>query len=763
MVSQMNSKETNTFIPESELETTAPEAYNSGREHLMDELSKLDTLIQFQVLRLRTRYSHKKFDEFTGLYITEEEIDKVLENEPKTQDRRSPSTEDSERMVLLNQIESLQTRISERVEESIKCGIFLPLYQLAYLFHLTPFELDTILICLAPELDLKYETLYAYLQNDVTKKHPGVNLILDLLCNTQEQRIDARTYFYSQAPLLKYALLRFIGDTEQKPLLSRSLKLDGRIVDFLLGFNLLDSRLDSFAEIIKPERDWSAVIMDAALKERLSRLPQEHFKEGIGNKLIFYFHGPYGAGKKLVAEAFCQDLQLPLIIVDMRTLLNAEASVEKIIRLLFRETLLQPAAIYLRHFDRLLTDDSKDIHYQNIIIRAIEEFSLVTFLAGEKPWNPPASLKKQTFIKMEFPIPPYSLRKDLWELSLDGQYPLLSEVNTAILADKFRFTGGQIQDAVAEARNLSIMHQSNDNGRITMDDLYRSCRAQSNHKLSELAQKLIPHYTWDEIVLPMDKFQQLREICNYVKYRQLVYDNWGFKQKLSLGKGLNILFSGPSGTGKTMAADIIANELKLELYKIDLSCVVSKYIGETEKNLAKIFKEAETSNAILFFDEADALFGKRSEVKDSHDRYANIEINYLLQKMEEHEGIVILASNFRKNIDDAFTRRMHFTVDFPFPDEKYRLKIWQNIFPKETPKSEEIEFEFLAKQFKISGGNIKNIALHAAFLAAGNSKKVDMAHIIQGTKREYQKMGKLCVKSDFGKYFELVESEVKHE
>ncbi|MCP5104024.1 MAG: ATP-binding protein, partial [bacterium] len=189
-----------------------------------------------------------------------------------------------------------------------------------------------------------------------------------------------------------------------------------------------------------------------------------------------------------------------------------------------------------------------------------------------------------------------------------------------------------------------------------------------------------------------------------------------FDRKISLGKGLNVLFSGPSGTGKTMAAEILANELGLDFYKIDLSCVVSKYIGETEKNLAGIFKEAQTANAVLFFDEADALFGKRSEIKDSHDRYANIEINYLLQEMEQHEGIVILATNFRRNIDDAFSRRVHFSLDFPFPDEEYRLGIWRKIFPHEAPKSPDIDLEFLAGRFKMSGGSIKNIALYAAFL-----------------------------------------------
>ncbi len=268
--------------------------------------------------------------------------------------------------------------------------------------------------------------------------------------------------------------------------------------------------------------------------------------------------------------------------------------------------------------------------------------------------------------------------------------------------------------------------------------------------------KCIPHYFWTDIVLPTGKLRQLEEICNYVKYRQTVYSDWRVDRKFSLGKGLNVLFCGSSGTGKTMAAEVIANELKLDLYKIDLSCVVSKYIGETEKNLSKIFKEAETSNAVLFFDEADALFGKRSEVKDSHDRYANIEINYLLQKMEEYEGIVILASNLRKNIDEAFTRRMHFSVDFPFLDESYRLKIWQNIFPKETSQSQDIDFEFLARSFKISGESIKNIALNAAFLAAEKAETVNIENIIWATKREFQKMGKLCVQSDFGKYYDLI-------
>ena len=257
-------------------------------------------------------------------------------------------------------------------------------------------------------------------------------------------------------------------------------------------------------------------------------------------------------------------------------------------------------------------------------------------------------------------------------------------------------------------------------------------------------------------MLPTDSKAQLKEIGSYFSNMSLVYEEWGFQSKTSLGKGLNALFVGQSGTGKTMAADIISGELGLDLYKIDLSGIVSKYIGETEKNLDRIFQEARDSNTILFFDEADALFGKRSEVKDSHDRYANIEISYLLQKMEEYQGIVILATNFRKNMDDAFVRRMHFVVEFPFPEEDDRLEIWRRVFPEKAPLDDSFDIGFLARQFKIAGGNIKNVAVTSAFLAAQESNTIEMKHAVLATKREYQKMGKLMVESEFGPYFGLV-------
>jgi SpoVK/Ycf46/Vps4 family AAA+-type ATPase len=732
-----------------EMKTTG--YYKNGREHLDDELQKLDASIQSQVLKHKALYPSDETEGFNGLYITEEEINKIMAKKSIVMETSSSS----------QYIRGLRSSISAKVENSLERQIYLPLVQLVMLFDLNPFEQDVLLVCLAPELDVRYEKIFAYLQDDVTKKAPSVNLILDLLCNTPKERTDARTCFFNQSPLLKFQLVQFSDDSQSRPLISRCLKLDDRIVNFLLEQDVMDSELVSFAKIIIPARDWSSVLMEHGLRERLSRLTEEFFNGKERTNLIFYLKGPYGAGKKLTAEAFCQQMNLPLLIVDINDRLAEESQPHpgKIVRRLFRETLLQPAVLYIEHFDRLFADNPRGVQIRNAIVRAVEEFSFITFLAGENSWHPLPGLQDHPVIKIELPIPSFQSRKQLWEISLNSGCPLSSDVNIDEIANTFRFTGGQIRDASAEARDIAMTRGSFDKYGITTGDLYRGCHAQSNQKLSKMARKVVPQYTWADIILPRDEFQQLEEICNYVRYRHMVYGEWGFGRKHSRGRGLNILFSGPTGTGKTMAAEIIANELKLDFYKIDLSCVVSKYIGETEKNLSAIFKEAETANAVLFFDEADALFGKRSEVKDAHDRYANIEINYLLQKMEEHEGIVILATNFRSNIDEAFTRRMHFYLDFPFPDQKYRLDIWQKIFPAETPRNTDIDYEFLAKRFAISGGSIKNIAVNSAFLAADNSKSIHMEHIIHAAKREYQKLGKICTQSEFGKYYNLIVSQ----
>jgi SpoVK/Ycf46/Vps4 family AAA+-type ATPase len=330
----------------------------------------------------------------------------------------------------------------------------------------------------------------------------------------------------------------------------------------------------------------------------------------------------------------------------------------------------------------------------------------------------------------------------------------VAEEDVADVAGKFVLTPGRIR--AAGLRAVQLAAERGDRETVVRSDLHAGARSQSGQGLRRLAQRVEPVYGWDDIVLPRRAMRQLEEVYASVEHRGRVYSEWGFERKLALGKGTNVLFAGPSGTGKTMAASILARELHLDLYKIDLATVVSKYIGETEKNLARIFREAQASNAILFFDEADALFGRRSEVKDSHDRYANIEVAYLLQRMEEYEGISILATNLRKSLDQAFARRLQHTVEFPFPDADYRERIWRRIFPTAAPLAGDVDFAFLAKRFEFAGGSIKNVALAAAFLAAEDGGRISMAHLIRATARELRKIGKLPTKSEFREYYELI-------
>jgi SpoVK/Ycf46/Vps4 family AAA+-type ATPase len=281
-------------------------------------------------------------------------------------------------------------------------------------------------------------------------------------------------------------------------------------------------------------------------------------------------------------------------------------------------------------------------------------------------------------------------------------------------------------------------------------DLWAAARTQAARAMDGLAERIVSRRSFDELVLPEEQATQIREIASQAQNRTRVYEDWGFGSKLTRGRGISALFAGPSGTGKTMAAEVLANELDLDLYRIDLASVMSKYIGETEKNLRRVFDAAEESGAILFFDEADSLFGKRSEVRDSHDRYANIEINYLLQRMEDYRGLAILATNRKSTLDHAFLRRLRFLVDFPFPSAADRVRIWRTVFPAQAEK-EGLDYEFLSRM-EIAGGNITNIALNAAFLAAGQHTNIQMQHILAAARREYAKIDKLMVEGEFARY-----------
>jgi ATP-dependent 26S proteasome regulatory subunit len=719
------------------------QGFPDSLHHILAELERLDLLIQAAVNRARAVQGVA--GEFQGLYIPEQEVDSLLSHPtglPHWADEAGPATLPAVRDAL----DRIVAGISEKKAASLREGVRLRLAELAGLFGLTPFDTDALLISIAPEIDLRYEKLYAYLQDDVTKKRPTIDLVLNLLSPSFETKLAYRQRFAPQAPLVRHGLLALFDDPmqQQPPLLGKHLKVDERIVSYLFDSDELDARLLPYARPIAPRLRIEDLLLPDVLKLPLISLARKQ-----NEPPIFYFQGPYGVGKQSVAEALCRETGRRLLVLDGEKLLTVDEPLfEAIARLAVREALLQDAVLYWDGFDGLLTDERQA--WRIALLRRLEEQPGPAILAGNSPWEPAGVFQTRPFVRFEIPRPTYRERVTLWQAALDGT-TLEGGDELLALAGKFRFSGGQIRDAAATARNLARRREA-DGARVTIADLNAACRLQSNRKLETLARKITPHYTWTDIVLPPERVRQLREICNQVKYRARVYDEWGFERKLSMGKGLNMLFAGPSGTGKTMAAEIIGGELGLDVYKIDLSTVVSKYIGETEKNLARIFGEAETSNAILFFDEADALFGKRSEVHDSHDRYANIETSYLLQRMEEYDGMAILATNLHKNMDEAFVRRMHFTVEFPFPDATNRRRIWEQIWPVETPRDPGLDLDFMARRFEITGGSIRNIALAAAFLAADDGQVVNMEHLIRGMQREYRKMGKVVVDGEFGEY-----------
>jgi AAA+ superfamily predicted ATPase len=720
--------------PAGSVDAWQPEALPAGDPYLGALLGWLHRLLGWQVAVTRATYGALADDEYRGLYVPDGEVDLLTAGPAALPDELTAN-----RIAL----DAERAEIERRADGSDS-----PLLRIGRLFDLDVFARDTLLLTLAPELDLRYERLYAYIQDDVTRKRPTVDLALRLLIVDQAERVERRTAFAADAPLLRHRLIDVFEDGQrQLPLLARSIKLDDAIVAEFLGQPAVDPQLASFATLVRPTRTLDELILPPGLTEQV-----RHGLADPAGRFVLAVQGPYGSGRHAIAEAVCAETGTPLLTVDLARLAESDLRPDDAIRRILRDATRLGAAILWHGIDRLL-HGTEPSPWRPTVLAAIDEHgdrNGRSFLPLDQPWEARGELRRSRFLRLVLPPISFSERARIWRLHLDGDAPDNATIDA--LAGTFRLTPGQIRDAVAMARALT----SWDGGVLQPEHLYAACRGQSSGKLDSLAHKIATTYDWDDIVLPADHMGQLREICAQMRHRRVVLEEWGFDRHLAMGKGLNTLFAGPSGTGKTMAAEIVAADLGLELYKVDLSTLVSKYIGETEKNLDRIFAAAQEANAILFFDEADAIFGKRSEVKDAHDRYANIEVGYLLQKMEEYDGVVILATNLRKNIDDAFIRRMHMTIEFPFPEEPDRLRIWQKVFPPEAPVGEDVDFAFLARQFKVTGGNIRNIALLSAFLAAEEGRVIGMTHVVRAIKREYQKLGKLVTESDFGPYLSIV-------
>ncbi|NNJ12456.1 ATP-binding protein [Chloroflexales bacterium ZM16-3] len=681
-------------------------------------LGWLRRLLSWQIEQTRFIYGALADDPQRGLYIPDIEAD-LLAAGP---------------FALPEDLRRQRTALVAERAELERSDTDSSLARLCQRFGLDPFGHDVILLTLAPAIDLGFERLYAYIQDDVTRRRPMVDLALRLFCLEPTAQVAARASFAVDAPLRRHRLIQLLDEGQASPnLIAYGVKLAPRIVAALLGQPAIDDLISPFAQMISPTRSLKDLVLPTMLIDQARRI-----FAAPGPGPVIALDGAYGSGRQALAEALCAEPGQPMLLINGPQLRASDLPAAEAISRCLREARLSDAVLFWQGADTLL-DSEAALAWREALLAGLDQHPGCAFLALSQP-SPGRMLRHSTQRALSIPMPNFTERAQIWRQSLGDLYPM-SDEDLAALGGTFRISGGQIRDAVQAARD----HASQEGRALTKADFYAACRGLSAASISKIAWKIPLTYHWDDLVLPADQVERLREVCIQVRYRRIVLEDWGFEAHLAMGKGVNLLFAGESGTGKTMAAEVIAVELGLDLYKIDLSGMVSKYIGETEKNLDRVFIAAREANAILFFDEADAIFGKRSEVKDAHDRYANIEVAYLLQRIEAYDGLVILATNLRNIIDPAFLRRMHMVVDFPAPKEPERLRIWHKVFPDQAPLDTDVNLKVLAQKYELTGGNIRNVALLAAYLAAESGTSITMAVINRALRREYQKLGRMSM------------------
>ena len=705
-------------------------------DYLRGELDRLDLMIHREILRLRAVYQ-LSLDEFRGLYVSDQQVDSLLREDQTAPEVMDPAS-------LTARAEHLHLENLKHLSEDS------PWFALQREFDLTPCEMDVVLLALAVEIHPKYETLYAYLNNDVTRKWPTCDLALRLFAPDYEAQMRLRELLLPQSRLFSGGLLNSVPPApDRKAWLSAGFLIAPELYCYLMQFTGAPGTSSEFIVRITTRNSLEDLPVSTNLRQRLSHVPEILVKTcRCGENPLLVLVGRYGMPAEQIAQALCGQLQTELLFFSFEKARASQEFPRKVVQSLLLEQRLTGAGIYITECGAFFGAEGQPTAEAHALITMLAGAKSPVFLAFEPHTRWRELLRGTRKLVLEVEDPDFEERRNLWK---QFGNTLVPDSVASDLANRFVLNPGQIRDAVAMARDHHYLHEGS-NGFLTAEELFDSARSQSDQNLGKLAARIRGAHTWKDLVLPPTTLRQLKEISSAIQFRHQVYSGWGFDQRLVSGRGLKILFSGSAGTGKTMTAGIIARDLGLDLYKIDLSGIVSKFIGETEKNLDRIFHAAQSGNAILFFDEADALFGKRSEVKDAHDRYANIEVAYLLQKMEDHDGVVILATNLSKNLDEAFSRRMHYVVEFPVPNTVHREMLWRGMFPPQAPVSEDVDFKFLAEQFSLAGGDIRNIVLSAAFLAAKDGTAIHMRHLVPALGRLMVKKGKAPSPTEFKQY-----------
>jgi len=590
------------------------------------------------------------------------------------------------------------------------------LQALCRLFDLSPFERDVLVLCAGIELDATFAPLCAKAQVDPQRSYPTFGLALAALSDGDWRAL------LPESPLRHWQLVRL---AEGEPLTTGELRIDERILHFLVGFESRDPRLVGLvdpvvgeSELVPSHRRLAALVADAW--QRTRGTPELPVVELCGGDV---------AAKRAVARAACDACGVQLEGMAAETLPVNVEELDELLRLWHREALLS-GTVLLLDGDELTPEDPRQASLRRFLDRSRSALLVTRRKRLGRCLRP--------LLSLDVDKPGSDEQHALWRRAVAAEAPgaELDDPRIEKLVGQFHMSAAEIREAWLQARGR--LEGDPDGG--LPEALWESCRERARPALTELAQRLEPGAKWEDLVLPEHQLETLREVVVHLRHRATVHRRWGFAEKSARGLGISALFAGASGTGKTMAAEVLAGELDLDLYRIDLAAVISKYIGETEKNLQRVFDAAESGGALLLFDEADALFGKRSEVKDSHDRYANIEVSFLLQRMETYNGLAILTTNLLQALDSAFKRRLRFIVEFPFPGSGERREIWRRVFPPGTP-TEGLDYDRLAR-VNLSGGNIRNIALAAAFLAAEAGHPVTMRELLTATRRELAKLNR---------------------
>jgi hypothetical protein len=714
-------------------------AYRTPREHLDDCLGLVSQLFERQInahweLGLLPRIK----DEFSGTFVGGSEVLALLRG-------GLPSTPEGEQRLatLDSAISAREEAIEAKLAESQKLGEPLPFDQLRRAFALTPTEQRALLILLAVEVNPRLRQLMRYLVNESTRIHADIGLLELLVYNAPQTRDGLVREMSADGRLFRYRLIEAIGGRraqDESPFLLRPVKVNGRVIELMHGVVRLDREIADVATLVQSLPSHDALLMPDTIKRETAELLRNALADaerGAPSPAIV-LTGAEGSGRRSLIYGAVRQANCEVLQVACDRLPDDAVELTRIARALVREAILFHAVPLFHNVD-VLNGDAEAGRADRVghLNRELTAFAgPITATVSRKDSRPVALSRGLVFV--DVPPPGEGARAELWRRALGPVR--VADLDRA--AARYPVAGGVIMRAADAA--MTHAHARGPEEPVNDDDLHAGIRSTLDTKLSTLGVRVTWRQNWSDLVLPEDSLQELREFISRVRHRRRVYEEWGFSRKVAKGLGLSALFAGPPGTGKTMVAGIIADELALDLYQIDLSRIVSKYIGETEKNLANVFDAAEAGHAILLFDEADSLFAKRTEVKSSVDRYANLEVNFLLQRMESFNGITILTTNLDSSIDDAFRRRISFRVDFPMPEVEDRERLWQSMLPQQADVARDIDFSTLARKFEFSGGHIKNAVLRAAFFAAEEGGPINNKHLQRAALLEYTSMGKIA-------------------